>query len=66
MALLGTNLRFDDPGVLTQKLVKEFDGLPAVMPAKSGHPEAFDFPGFRVALATASLPGMTIELCREL
>jgi hypothetical protein len=32
----------------------------------SGNPEAFDFPGFRVALAIASLPGMTIELCDEL
>jgi len=31
-----------------------------------GNPEAFDFPGFRVALAIASLPGMTIELCNEL
>ena len=29
------------------------------------HPEAFDFPGFRVALAIASSPGMTIELCTE-
>src|SRR5262249_55268908 len=26
---------------------------------ESGYPEVFDFPGFRVALATASLPGMT-------
>jgi len=33
---------------------------------ESGHPEAFDFPGFRVALAIASLPGMTIELCNDL
>ena len=33
---------------------------------ESGHPEAFDYPGFRVALAIASLPGMTIELCNEL
>jgi hypothetical protein len=33
---------------------------------EKGHPEAFDFPGFRVALAIASLPGMTSELCREL
>jgi hypothetical protein len=32
----------------------------------SGNPEAFDFPGFRVALAIASLPGMTIKLCNEL
>jgi hypothetical protein len=41
---------------------------------ESGYPEAFDFPGFRVALAIpvvspverASLPGMTIKLCDEL
>jgi len=26
---------------------------------ESGYPEVFDFPGFRVALAIASLPGMT-------
>ena len=26
----------------------------------------FDFPGFRVALGIASLPGMTIKLCNEL
>ena len=30
------------------------------------HPEVFEIPGFQVALATASLPGMTIELCKEL
>jgi hypothetical protein len=27
---------------------------------ESGHPEAFNFPGFRDELATASSPGMTI------
>ena len=27
-----------------------------------GNPEVFDFPGFRVALAIASLPGMTPKL----
>jgi len=27
--------------------------------------DAFEIPGFRVALAIASLPGMTIELCGE-
>jgi hypothetical protein len=30
------------------------------------HPEVFENPGFRVALAIASLPGMTIELCCKL
>jgi hypothetical protein len=29
---------------------------------ESGYPEVFDFPGFRVALAIASLPGMTPKL----
>ena len=31
----------------------------------SRYPDAFEIPGFRVALAIASLPGMTIELCCE-
>jgi len=30
------------------------------MPVKTGQPEVFETPGFRVALAIASLPGMTI------
>jgi hypothetical protein len=32
---------------------------------ESRHPEAFGFPGFRVAPAIASLPAMTIPLCDE-
>ena len=48
------------------RVPKEFDGLSRRHARKSGHPETFDFPGFRVALAIASLPGMTIELCSEL
>jgi len=35
------------------------------MPAKPGI-QVRDFSGFRVALAIASLPGMTDELCSEL
>jgi hypothetical protein len=35
------------------------------MPAKAGI-QVRDFPGFRVALAIASLPGMTAEFCMEL
>jgi hypothetical protein len=31
------------------------------MQAKAGIHKAVDFPGFRVALAIASLPGMTID-----
>jgi hypothetical protein len=30
------------------------------------HLEFIEIPGFRVALAIASLPGMTIEVCHEL
>jgi len=33
---------------------------------ESGNPEVFEIPGFRVALAITSLPGMTIELRHEL
>src|SRR5438046_7451627 len=29
------------------------------------YPEVFEISGFRVALAIASLPGMTIELCNQ-
>jgi hypothetical protein len=29
---------------------------------ESGHPEVFEIPGFRLALAIASLAGMTSEL----
>jgi hypothetical protein len=36
------------------------------MPAEAGIRKHFDYPGFRVALAIASLPGMTIDLCNEL
>src|SRR5262245_37164643 len=32
----------------------------------NGNPEPFEIPGFRVALAIASLPGMTTEFCNEL
>src|SRR5918996_5183787 len=32
----------------------------------SGHPEVFEVPGFRLALAIASLAGMTFELFNEL
>jgi hypothetical protein len=36
------------------------------MPVKNRHPEVFETPGFRVALAIASLPGMTVKFCGEL
>lgn len=37
-------------------------GAPRRHTRESGHPEVFDFPGFRVALVIASLPRMTVEL----
>ena len=51
--------------VLTQKSAKKIGGLLIVMPAEAGI-QVRDFSGFRVALAIASLPGMTDELCTEL
>jgi len=32
---------------------------------ESGYPEVFDFPGFRVTLAIASLPGMTPRIIQR-
>jgi len=36
------------------------------MPAKAGHPEVFENPGFWDALAIASLPGMTTKFVANL
>jgi len=33
---------------------------------ESRYPDVLEFPGFRVALAIASLPGMTMHFCCEL
>jgi hypothetical protein len=41
---------------------KEMSERPIVLPAKAGIQKFLIFPGFRVALAIASLPGMTIKL----
>jgi hypothetical protein len=38
----------------------------AVMLAEAGIQKSFDIPGFRLALAIASLAGMTFELFNEL
>jgi hypothetical protein len=51
---------------VSQKFAKELGGLPQRRARESGHPGVFDFPGFRVALAIASLLEMTIELCNGL
>ena len=48
------------PGSSTNKLI-----TPSRHTGGSRYPDAFEIPGFRVALAIASLPGMTIELCCE-
>ena len=49
-----------------RSLLKKSCGSPSRHARESGHPDAIDFPGFRVALAIASLPGMTFELSNEL
>jgi hypothetical protein len=54
-----TSLSFDS-SVVSQKFAKEVGGLPTRHARESGHPDAFDFPGFRVAPAIAGSPGMTI------
>ena len=33
---------------------------------ESGNPEVFEIPGFRLALAIASMAGMTLEIFNEL
>jgi hypothetical protein len=48
--------------VLSQRFVKKPLHFFPGMTAKARHPEVFEIPGFRVALAIASLPGMTFEL----
>jgi hypothetical protein len=49
-------------GVLEPKGRKINQRAPHRHTRESGYPEVFDFPGFRVALAIASLPGMTLKL----
>jgi hypothetical protein len=49
------------PSVLELKFAKEARFLDRHA-RESGHPEVFEIPGFRVALAIASLPGMTLKL----
>jgi hypothetical protein len=44
-----------------QRWQYKIDGHPSRHTRESGYPEGFDFPGFRVALAVASLPGMTTD-----
>jgi len=48
------------PGSSTNKLI-----TPSCHTGGSRYLDAFEIPGFRVALAIASLPGMTIDLCCE-
>ncbi len=51
--------------VLVQKFAKQV-GRPHIVMAEKAGIQVGDFPGFRVALAIASLPGMTDESCSEL
>jgi len=55
-----------DSSAVSQKFVELVFGLLCVIPAEGRYPDVFEFPGFRVALAIASLPGMTFELYCEL
>jgi hypothetical protein len=49
--------------VLSQELAEEVGSLTNRHAREGGHPEAFDFPGFRVAPPLPrGLPGMTIGL----
>jgi hypothetical protein len=48
--------------VLELKFAKRSQSLPISHARESAHPEVFENPGFRVALAIASLPGMTLKL----
>jgi len=43
-----------------------FGGRGRRKPFPDPYQRYFEIPGFRVALAIASLPGMTIDLCNEL
>ena len=65
LGLVWKSIHHKGPGVLAQKFAKQVRGSHIVMPAKAGI-QVRDFTGFRVALAIASLPGMTDELCSEL
>jgi hypothetical protein len=48
--------------VLSREFVDKVPMLEVRHTRESGYPEVFEIPGFRVALAIASLPGMTSEL----
>ena len=51
--------------ILHQKFVEKVTDPSVVIPVKTGIQKCLKTPGFRVALAIASLPGMTFELCCE-
>jgi len=48
--------------VLSRKFTKGFLDRLYRHARESRHPEVFEIPGFRLALAVASLAGMTVEL----
>jgi hypothetical protein len=49
----------------SSSLNKSFASSPSCPRKRAGHPEVFQIPGFRLALAIASLAGMTFELSSE-
>jgi hypothetical protein len=53
-----------DPSLRAGQSVEQFIRCFSVMPVKTGIQQSLKVPGFRVALAIASLPGMTIEFFR--
>jgi len=51
--------------VTSQKFAEKVSSLPQRHARESGHPEVFDFPGFRLSRAAARSAGMTSELGNE-
>ena len=51
--------------IMSQKFFNTVRGLLLSFPRKRESDFFFQFPGFRVALAIASLPGMTSEFCQR-
>ena len=57
MRIIDTDAHIDETDVTWERVPRHSRGR--------GNPEVLRSPGFRVALAIASLPGMTFELCCE-
>jgi hypothetical protein len=61
--IVGSNCKSTLASNLSQKLVDKVYDHSYRHAGQNRHPEVFEIPGFRVAPAIASLPGMTIEFC---